>query len=242
MFDRRLIANFDWTLFLAALTLSVLGIVNLYSAGSVSSGYSATPFFIKQSYWLLVGLIAMVVVISIDYQFISRQGYLLHLASLFLLLIVLFWGSSSTGAHRWLQVGPFSFQPSEFAKISLVIVLSYSLSGSTPPTSSQFQGIAAPMLLTALTFILIFLEPDLGTSGLFLLIAIAFVFLVRFDRRQIALFITTGIVMLPCIWFFLEDYQKRRVFTFFKPWKRFSASRLSSHPIKDCHWFGDTIR
>lgn len=220
MFDRRLIANFDWTLFFAALALSVLGILNLYSAGSFSSAHSsATPFFIKQSYWLLVGLIVMFVVISIDYQFISRQGYLLHLASLFLLLVVLLWGSSSTGAHRWLQVGPFSFQPSEFAKISLIIVLSYTLSGSTPATSSQFQGLAAPVLLTALTFLLIFLEPDLGTSGLFLLIFISFVFLVRFDRRHIALFVTTGIVLLPCIWFFLEDYQKRRVFTFISPEK-----------------------
>jgi rod shape determining protein RodA len=219
VFDRRLIANFDWTLFFAALLLSVLGIVNLYSAGSFSSGQSATPFFIKQTYWLFIGLFLFFVVIAIDYQFIARQAYFIHLTAMMLLVFVLLWGTSSTGALRWLQIGPFSFQPSEFAKISLVIFLSYALSGTTPSAPSQFQGLITPTLFTLITFLLIFLEPDLGTASLFLLIFISFLFLVRLDRRSIVVFITTGIILLPCSWLFLEDYQKNRVFAFLSPGK-----------------------
>ncbi len=86
MFDRRLISNFDWTLFLASLLLSVLGAVNLYSAGSFSLHNSTTPFYLKQLYWLLAGLFLFFVIISIDYQLLARYSYLLHGSSLFLLL------------------------------------------------------------------------------------------------------------------------------------------------------------
>ena len=120
MFDRRLISNFDWTLFLASLLLSILGAANLYSAGSFSLHNSTTPFYLKQLYWLLAGLFLFFIIISIDYQLIARYSYLLHGASLFLLLLALFWGKTIAGTHRWLQVGGFAFQPSEFAKISFV--------------------------------------------------------------------------------------------------------------------------
>lgn len=217
MFDRRLIANFDWTLFFAALALSVLGIVNLYSAGSFSSGQNATPFFLKQIYWLLIGLVLFFAVIAIDYQLIARQAYFIQLTAMLLLIFVLFWGSSSTGALRWLQIGPFSFQPSEFAKISLIIFLSHTLSGTTPSVPSQFQGITIPTLFTLLTCLLIFIEPDLGTAALFLLVFVSFLFLVRLDRRSIAVFIISSIILLPCSWLFLEDYQKSRVVAFINP-------------------------
>lgn len=219
MFDRRLIANFDWTLFLTALALSVLGIINIYSAGSFSSGHTTTPYYVKQIYWLIIGLISMLVVISLDYQFIARQAFAIHFLSIILLVLVLLWGNSSTGAHRWLQIGPFSFQPSEFAKVSLIIFLSSSLSGSTPPTSGRFEGLASPSLCTLFTFLLVFLEPDLGTACMYLLIFISFLFLVRFDRRSILMFITTGLILLPCSWLFMEDYQKKRVFAFLSPSK-----------------------
>jgi rod shape determining protein RodA len=219
MFDRRLISNFDWALFLASLLLSILGAVNLYSAGSFSLDNSATPFYLKQLYWLLAGLFLFLVIISIDYQIVARYAYLIHGASLLLLLLALVWGQTTAGTHRWLRFGGFSFQPSELAKISFVLLLSYSFSKSTPPRASQLQGFPLPTFFALITFLLVFLEPDLGTAALILVVFVSFIFFAKFDLRHIFLFLLSFLVLLPCSWLFLEDYQKSRLFAFLSPSK-----------------------
>ena len=219
MFDRRLVSNFDWSLLLSSLLVSALGIVNLYSTGSISSGPGITPLYLKQFYWLLVGLFLFFTIVTIDYQFVARYAYLLHGLSLLLLLIALLWAKPTAGTHRWLQIGGLSFQPSEFAKITLVLLLSRSFSGVSMSDAEQFRGIALPSFFTALTFLLVFLEPDLGTAALFVLVFFSFFFLIKLDLKNIFLFISSGAVLLPCAWFFLEDYQKGRLISFFNPGK-----------------------
>ena len=217
MFDRRLISNFDWVLFFSPLLISALGIINLYSAGSVSSGPGATSLYLKQLYWLLLGLVLFFTIVTIDYQLIAGYAYWLHCTSLLLLLAVFFLGGHISGTHRWLQIGGFSFQPSELAKITLVLLLSQSFSGLNMHKTNQFQGVFLPFLITCITFVLIFLEPDLGTAVLFFLVFFSFVFLVKFDLKRILLILVAGSVLLPCAWLFLEDYQKGRIITFFNP-------------------------
>lgn len=219
MFDRRLISNFDWTLFLTALLLSIVGVVNLYSAGSFSLNNSTTPFYLKQLYWLLASLFLFFAIISIDYQMVARYAYLFHGISIFLLLVVLLWGKTTAGTHRWLQVGGFSFQPAEFAKISFVLLLSYSFSRSTPPRARQLQGFPVPTVFAFITFLLVFLEPDLGTAALFLVIFVSFIFFAKFDLKHILQFMVSCVILLPCSWLFLEDYQKSRLFAFLSPGK-----------------------
>jgi len=211
------VTNFDWSLLLVALALSGLGILNIYSAGSFSLNNAPSPFFLKQLYWLMISLIVLIIATVIDYQFIARQCYLLHGVSILLLLVAFFWGGPTAGTHRWIQFGSFSFQPSEFAKITLVIFLASSLSGSTPSTSGFFQGLVLPVLITLITFLLVFIQPDLGTAALLLLIFICFLFLVRLELKQIAVVVVSSLILLPCSLFFLEDYQKRRIVTFLNP-------------------------
>ena len=227
MFDRRLISNFDWTLFLASLLLSILGAVNLYSAGSFSLNNSTTtPFYLKQLYWLLAGLFLFFVIISIDYQLMARHSYLLHGASLFLLLLALFWGKTTAGTHRWLQVGGFSFQPSEFAKISFVLLLSHSFSRSTPPRASQFQGLLLPTIFTLITFILVFLEPDLGTAALILVIFVSFVFFAKFDLRHLSVYAL--LCDSPSLFLaVLRRLSKKQVVCFLKSRQKLASCRVS---------------
>jgi rod shape determining protein RodA len=217
VFDRRLVTSFDWGLLLAALTLSGLGIINIYSAGSFSLNGSPAPFFLKQIYWLSISFIVLIIAVAIDYQIIARNCYLLHGVCMLLLIVAFFWGGPTAGTHRWIQIGSFSIQPSEFAKVSLVIFLASSLSGSTPSTAGFLQGLVLPGLLTAATFLLVFLQPDLGTAGLLLIIFISLLFLVRLDIKQIVIAIVSGVALLPCSLFFLEEYQKRRIVTFLNP-------------------------
>jgi len=217
VFDRRLISNFDWTLFLVCLFASILGIVNLYSAGSVSLVHISTPYYIKQAYWLLVAIVLSVSIILIDYQLIVRQAYLLHCASLVLLIIALFWGGSTAGTHRWLRFGGFSFQPSEMAKITLVLALSFYFSGSDMIRLRRVRDFIPPVLVSLVTFILVFLGPDLGTSTMLVLVFISFLFFILFNLRYVASFLVSGIVLLPIAWLFIEEYQKKRVLSFFNP-------------------------
>jgi len=219
MFDRRLISNFDWTLFVICLSISALGIINLFSAGSFSSNHSSTPYYLKQLCWLLIGLFLLFAIISIDYQLMARHAYLLHFLSLFLLLITLFWGRQASGTHRWLQLGGLSFQPSEFAKITLVLVLSRYFSELNISKSYKFNNFSLPTFITIITSFLIFLEPDLGTAALIVLVFTSFIFFLHFGFRYIMAIIISGVALLPCIWLFLEEYQKRRIFAFLNPGK-----------------------
>jgi rod shape determining protein RodA len=219
MFDRRLVLNFDWPLFAICLIMSILGIINLYSAGSFSLRHSTTPYYLKQLYWLLIGLGLLAVTVSIDYQLMARHAYLIHGLSVFLLVLALFWGRSAAGTHRWLQIGGFSFQPSELAKITLVLLLSRYFSNLTISKSYGLQDFAYPILVTIITFVLIFLEPDLGTAALLVLVFISFVFFLHLGLRYIVVFLVSGAALLPVAWQFLEEYQKRRVFAFLSPGK-----------------------
>lgn len=219
MFDRRLISNFDWTLLLVCLTLSILGIINLYSAGHFSLRQNATPYYLKQIYWLLIGLSLSAVIVLIDYQFIARNAYLLHGLSLFLLLVALFWGEPTAGTHRWIRLGGLSFQPSEFAKITLLLLLARYFSGMSISKSYSFRGLFLPVFITLITFVLIFLAPDLGSAALVVLIFASFIFLIRFGLKHIVLSLVSGLIITPIAWLFLEEYQKRRVFAFLNPGK-----------------------
>ena len=221
MFDRRLVSGFDWTLFSLCLVLSVLGIVNLYSAGSaaLSLNHSATPHYLKQIYWLLVGLGFLAVTVTIDYQFVARHSYLLHGLSLILLLLALLWGRPTAGTHRWLQLGGVSLQPSEFAKITLILLLARHFSELNMSAPLRLQDFSLPILATLITFFLIFLEPDLGTAALIVLIFISFVFFLHLGLRYVTALALSGAALLPIAWLFLEDYQKRRVFAFLSPGK-----------------------
>lgn len=217
MFDRRLISNFDWTLFVLCLTVSLLGIANLYSAGSFSSSQGSTPHYLKQLYWLAIGLLFLSAVIVIDYQLMAKYAYLLHGLSLVLLLVALVWGGATAGTHRWLRLGGLSLQPSEFAKITLILLLSHHFSGAGLSTPYKIQDFFLPALVTLVTFILIFLEPDLGTAALIVLVFVSFAFFLHFSLGRTLLFLLSGLALLPVAWFFLEDYQKRRVSAFLSP-------------------------
>ena len=221
MFDRRLLSGFDWTLFSLCLVLSVLGVVNLYSAGSAASSlnHSATPHYLKQIYWLLVGLGLLAVTVTVDYQFVARHSYLLHGLSLALLLLALFWGKPTAGTHRWLQLWGISLQPSEFAKITLILLLSRHFSELNMSAPFRLLDFSLPILATLITFFLIFLEPDLGTAALIVLVFVSFVFFLHLGLRYVMILAISGAALLPVAWLFLEDYQKRRVFAFLSPGK-----------------------
>ncbi|MFQ5559120.1 MAG: FtsW/RodA/SpoVE family cell cycle protein, partial [Nitrospinota bacterium] len=121
LFDRRLAKNFDWIIFILTLCISAVGIIVIYSA--TGSGLSPSNLYIKQIYWVCYGLLAMLLVITVDYHQVERFAYILYLIMVTLLFLVLYHGKVAGGAQRWLSLGGLNIQPSEISKIIIVIFL-----------------------------------------------------------------------------------------------------------------------
>src|SRR4030066_2318864 len=120
--DRRLFIHFDWALLGIVLVIASIGILNLYSA-TAKIEMGGTPYYLKQIFWLLIGLVVMVIIAFIEYRFYSDFAYIVYSVALFLLIVVLVYGIITSGAQRWVKIGFLSFQPSEFVKISFILVL-----------------------------------------------------------------------------------------------------------------------
>src|SRR5438093_6299498 len=115
-FDRRLISHFEWLLPLLALAVCGLGVMTVYSATHVPGTPGFSPFALRQLTWMGAGCIAMLVAVAFDYRRLERSAFVIYLLVLLAVLAVPVVGRVSGGARRWIALGPFSLQPSEFMK------------------------------------------------------------------------------------------------------------------------------
>src|ERR1039457_2713260 len=120
MIDRRLLTNIDWMLAGLVVAICLLGILNIYSATTPYKIVS-TPYYIKQFYWLLVGMFIALTACALDYHMLEDFSYWLYGAVIILLVAVLVIGRRSMGATRWLNLGLLNVQPSELMKIIIII-------------------------------------------------------------------------------------------------------------------------
>jgi rod shape determining protein RodA len=216
MFDRRLIQNFDWTLMIVTLLLAVFGLITLFSAAK--AGFDITQaFFFKQVMWYGVGYLIMIASFFISYKRFDQYAYLAYGMCLFLLVAVLLVGKLVAGSKRWLVLGPISFQPSEFAKIAVILVLARYYSRTASIKGMRIRDLFIPMLLTALPFVLIVKQPDLGTGMMILLIAASLTLFVKIEKYTMIAIAAFGTVIVPLVWMMLKGYQKQRILTFLEP-------------------------
>jgi rod shape determining protein RodA len=215
--DRRLIVHFDWVLLGLVLLISLAGILNLYSTGSGFAPAGAKSLYMKQLYWFCAGLGFMLLAAAVDYRFIVRNAYWIYGAILLLLLLVICYGNTIHGSQRWLSLGPVSLQPSEFAKIGLVLVLTRYITDNQAGEAYEIRNLLAPLGILVLPVVLIARQPDLGTALFLVILAASMIFFIGVKRKTILLFASAGVILLPLLWFFLKDYQRERIFTFFNP-------------------------
>ncbi|MFH0808970.1 MAG: rod shape-determining protein RodA [Pseudomonadota bacterium] len=214
--DRRLFTSFDWTLLGLVLGVASLGLVNLYSASH--AGGEAGAAYMKQAYWFGFGLAVMIMVALPDYRLLETYAYPLYAVSLLLLLGVLVLGKSVSGGQRWIQLGGFAFQPSETAKVALVAVLSrFFLRGGRPGQAYSLRELMVPAALLGGPFILVALEPDLGTALLMAAIFFSMVLFIGLHWKSLLAVVLSGLAALPVGWTMLKDYQRTRVMTFITP-------------------------
>lgn len=218
-FDRRLLLYLNWTLFGLTILLFFSGVLNLYSASGfrLEDGMGMTAFYQKQLIWGLVGLGGMVTFMLVDYRHLKTLSWPLFWFTVLTLLAVFVMGKTIYGAKRWLDLGFFNFQPSELAKISVLIIGARILSKEPEPLG--FLRLAYVLGVGMIPAGMVIKQPDLG-SGLTVLLILGGMILYRGVTPRVfktALFAIPA--FLPLSWFFLHDYQKQRILTFLDPSK-----------------------
>lgn len=209
--------HFEWPIFLSAAMIAVLGVLNLYSATSVYSGARA-ELYISQVYWLFVGGIFGGILVAIDYRHFERFGYILYTFGVFSLLLVFVLAKDVRGSARWIEFGSFSFQPSEFMKVFLVIALAKFLHDDPRNEGRNLRDLAIPAGLTAVPALLILRQPDLGTASILMLVFLTIALLTKVRWKSVLIFVSTCAAVLPIIWtYVLLPYQRDRITTFLNP-------------------------
>jgi len=177
----------DWTVIVAAILLAVMSLITIYSASSSGTGKQDVVW--KQAGWFAIGFFLIAAVASIDYHIISALAYPIYGAVVVALVMVLLFGERIMGAQRWFKLGPLSFQPSELAKIALILILAKYFSGKRKDTLLLGDLILSTILL-GIPLVLILKEPDLGMSILLCPIFAAIVFVAGIDVKPVMKILT----------------------------------------------------
>ncbi len=215
--DRRLLKNIDWLLILLVLAVVSLGIINLFSAGLNQTGDRSTPLYVKQIYWLLIGLVLMFAMTTFDYRRLERLAYPLYWLSILLLVAVMLVGKVVAGSKRWLVLGPLTFQPSELTKVGVILALATHFYRQERFEPLTWRQLAFPSLLLLVPFGLVGKQPDLGSALLIAAVASTMILFVGVRWHILVTLLVGFIAASPVFWYFLKDYQKQRIFTFLNP-------------------------
>jgi rod shape determining protein RodA len=212
--QHRLRDQFDWPLFLLVAVVATLGVVNLYSATSAYTG-ARSELYIQQIYWLALGAGAAAIVASIDYRVYERYAYAAYAASIAALVLVFLVGNNIRNTRRWIPIGSFLFQPSEFVKLSLMLAVARYVHRDNRGEKWTLRDIVVPGALIALPLGLIMAQPDLGTALIVGLVSASVMALVRIERNTVGILAVGGVVGSVLLWSFgMKAYQKERLTSF----------------------------
>ncbi|MFH0845310.1 MAG: rod shape-determining protein RodA [Pseudomonadota bacterium] len=218
MFDRRLIQHFDWVLLLLLLLISAISVLNLYSATYPIRDAGGSQIFMKQIYWILVGLAVLLITTTFNYHLLERLAYPSYFFSLALLILVLLIGKVYSGSQRWLSLGGISFQPSELIKLTLIITLCKFFSAHGEERYEyRLRDLWKPFFLISLPCLLIIKEPDLGTALILFVAAFSIILFAKIHWKSILILVIACMVMVPFLWSTLKEYQQKRILTFINP-------------------------
>ncbi len=204
----------NFVIIISVLLLVLIGIVNIYSASVADHTHK---FFFRQIFWVLLGIGVGYPIIRINYRILMKYAVWIYGVSIFLLLMVFVLGPSIKGAHRWIVLGPVSFQPSEFAKLATVLMLASYL-GEQKVERLDLKHLVIPLIIIAIPFLLIVVQPDLGTAGILLLIGGGVLLVAGISKRVFWASVVSGMISVGVLWkYFLKSYQKKRILAFLNP-------------------------
>ncbi len=218
--SKLLTKNYDLLLFGVVLILVVLGALAVYSATHAKLlEAGADPFFYlkRQAFWIMVGLLAFGATVFVDYDVIGKISRTIYLTMLGLLILVLLVGKLVSGAQAWFSIGGLaSFQPSELAKIAVILFLANYLAGRE---LDSFKSLIVPFVIVLIPIGLILLQPDLGTAMVFAGILFGMLFAAGANPKHLGIIIAAALAISPLIFFFaLQPYQQKRIMVLINPY------------------------
>lgn len=221
--ERRLIRKLDWPLIVITSGLILFGLVAIYSAT-----YALVPrdslFYVKrQLIGAAVGILGAAGVMLFDYRAWRRYVRLVYVGMIGVLAFVIVAAPTIMGAGRWIVLGGLQAQPSEFAKIALIVTLAHHLANKEHV--DELMDMASPLLHAAVPMLLILAQPDLGTALIFVIILFGMLFVHGYPWRHLALLAGAGVAAFLLAAFvssmgwmpILSEYQLRRLFVFLDP-------------------------
>ncbi len=219
MFERRLYFHIDWGLLSAVLLIVAIGVAMIYSTTYVTVGGvgHAAPQVRTQIYAIVLGLIVLLVCLTIDYRIFAEHSLALFAVLCALLVFVLFKGSTQFGAQRWISIGSFNLQPSEFARVAVALVLAMYF-GENRRGAKNTGDLLIGGLFALVPLLLIARQPDLGTAVTLIPVYVGLAYLAGLRLRLLAVIMLIGVMLAPVAWqFALKDYQRSRIQTFIDP-------------------------
>lgn len=216
MIDRRLLKNFDYQLLIIMVLICLYGLVVLTSATQGLNLEDPLSYVRKQAVWMALGMGAVFVVISVDYFNFYRWAWYFYGINIFFLSLVLFIGREAGGAYRWIDLKILDFQPSELAKLIIIITVARALADNEEGFKSFFH--LFPFLLHILVpMVLIFLQPDLGTALVLIVIFFGMLYMSGVSIKYLLALLGCGLAFFPLFWSKLLPYQKMRLLVFLNP-------------------------
>ena len=217
MFEQRLYKHLDWSLLAAVLMLCLFGLLMIYSTTYDPIRERVGREFYTQLSAMGIGLVAMAIVLLIDYRTLSEYAPVLYGGVAVLLVYVLFFGVVAGGSRRWISLGVFNLQPSEFAKAALALLLA-TWFGQEKISAARMGDLAVAGGLLALPFLLIARQPDLGSAVTLIPALGGIAYAAGLRMRLIGYAVLVCVLLAPVAWTYgLQDYQRSRVVTFLDP-------------------------
>ena len=213
---RKFLKNIEWIVLICVILLIIIGIVALYSATYETSKEELQ----KQIIWLLISIPIAIIVTCVNYEVISKISPIFYVIFLILLVVVLF-TDSVNGASSWFNIGPVSFQPSEFAKIFVILTFSYVITKIQERGRDQISRptrLFLALLVVAIPVLLIVKQPDYGTALAYLVATICILFAAGIKKRYIIITILIISISAPLLYFFvLPEHAKTRIDVYLNP-------------------------
>jgi rod shape determining protein RodA len=204
--------DFDWVLLALVLLICALGVVEIYSA-TLNTKFMGVH--IKQIYWVLGGVGLMFAMSVVSYQALIERVPVFYIASIASLLAVEIFGKKYLGARRWVQLGSFHFQPSEWVKLVLILAMAKYFADNKGECDAQ--DIVKAGALVGIPMLMVLIQPDLGTALTYLPIAIMGLFLGGMKAKHALVIVLIATLLAPVAWHVLKPYQRDRLTTFIEP-------------------------
>lgn len=206
--------RFSWTLFLPMCIVLCLSVIILYSAG----GGSWQPYALPQLIKIFCGFVIFFIVALTNIKTWIKSAYVFYGLALLLIVLVTFIGHTGMGAQRWLSIGFLHIQPSELIKIALVLALARYFAWMNSVELSQIKKYFIPTCMLLVPFLLIVVQPDLGTATSLALITVGVFYIVGAQKNWFIILSVLTVLFAPVVWFGgLHDYQRDRIITFVNP-------------------------